>query len=73
MSANPNLQLAALYADAFRRFGFSCLWSKKPVCDPGTEHARIIAHALRTEGGREAYGLARQIEDACDAIDLAAA
>jgi hypothetical protein len=73
MSAEPQALVGALYADAFRQFGHACLWSKKPVRHPTTEHARIIARSLRIEGGREAYALAREIEEACDAADLAAA
>ena len=72
MSTDPKARLEDLYADAFRRFGHSCLWSKQPVRDPGVDHARIFAHALRTEGGREAYALAGQIEDACDAVEITA-
>jgi hypothetical protein len=73
MSTDPKARLAELYAEAFRRFGAACLWSKQPVPDPGVDHARIVARALRTEGGREAYALARRIEEACDAVDIAAA
>lgn len=62
-----------LYAEAFSRFGISCLWSKQPVRTPTVEHARIIADALRAEGGREAYVLAREIDEACDAADRSAA
>ncbi len=73
MSAKPQTLVQDLYAKAFQQFGASCLWSREPVRDPTTAHARIIAHALRVEGGREAYSLAREIEEACDAADLAAA
>lgn len=72
MPASPDPSLQDLYADAFSRFGSSCLWSKKPVSHPTADHARIIAHSLRIEGGRDAYLLARQIEEACDAADFAA-
>jgi hypothetical protein len=65
--------LADLYADAFSRFGASCLWSKQPVDAPTARHARIVAEALRTEGGRDAYALAREIDEACDAADRPAA
>jgi hypothetical protein len=69
-SLNPSLQ--DLYAEAFSRFGSSCLWSKRPVAQATAEHARIIARSLRIEGGREAYLLGRQIEEVCDATDFAA-
>jgi hypothetical protein len=65
--------LKDLYAEAFSRFGIACLWSKKPVRVPTVQHARIIADALRLEGGCEAYVLAREIDEACDAADRPAA
>ena len=72
MSEQPAALLRTLYAEAFSRFGPSCLWSKQPRSDPTVDEARIIARCLRVEGGREAYELARRIEEACDAADLAA-
>lgn len=71
MSAHSRYVLATLYAEAFERFGYSCLWSKKPCTNPTAEHARIIAGVLRIEGDRDAYDLARQLEAACDAADAA--
>ena len=73
MCEQPQEVLEALYAEAFSRFGTACLWSKQPCRHPTTEHARIIARTLRAEGGRNAYALARRIEEACDAADSAAA
>jgi hypothetical protein len=73
MTLEPRKLLSELYADAFVRFGSSCLWSKQPVHAPTPEHARIIAHSLKVEGGADAYALARRIEEACDAVDRSAA
>jgi hypothetical protein len=73
VSAQPRTVLSTLYTEAFLRFGHACLWSKKPCRHPTAEHARIIARCLRVEGGRDAYELARRIEEACDAADCAAA
>jgi hypothetical protein len=67
------ITLGRLYADAFSRFGASCLWSKTPVRHPTAQHARVIAEALRIEGGPAAYALAREIDEACDAADASAA
>lgn len=66
-------RLEGLYAEAFSRFGTACLWSKQPVRHPTVAHARIIADALRVEGGREAYVLAAELDEACDAVDRPAA
>ena len=40
------ITLGRLYADAFSRFGASCLWSKTPVRHPTAQHAKVIAEAL---------------------------
>lgn len=58
-----------LYERAFAEYGVKCLWSWAPVGNPTPEHARVIARALKSEGGRSARELAWKIEDACDAAD----
>jgi hypothetical protein len=73
MSQVAAAHLSSLYEEAFERFQYACLWSKKPVENPTSTHARIIAGSLRSEGGRSAYELARRIEEACDAVDLVSA
>jgi hypothetical protein len=69
--ANARSHIARLYARAFAEFGAECLWSRKPVRSVTTEHARVIAQALKREGGVEAYRMARELEEACDAADSA--
>ena len=65
--------LRRLYEQASREFGTECLWSRRPVRDPGSAHARIIAQALRDNGGSAAHRLGRDLQEACDAVDRASA
>lgn len=67
----PEEELATLYADAYRRYGVLCLWSKRPVERPGAGNARSVATCLRLEGDSEARRLALQLEEAADAVDAA--
>lgn len=69
---NRNLRsnsLDQLYARAFSEYGIKCLWSWRQIKNPSSGHARVIARALRAEGGRAARELSWKIEDACDAAD----
>lgn len=58
-------RLTALYLDAFRRFGATCLWSKRPVPPVTPAAARAVAYSLKREGDREAWMLAGLMEKLC--------
>jgi hypothetical protein len=64
---SEDAEIAALYAQAFARFGTVALWSLRPVAEPTAEDARAITRALRTHGGMEGRRLAERIERLCDA------
>ena len=54
----------ALYRHAFEAFGAAALWNKVRIENPTTEHALVIAKALRVEGDKRARQLAEDIERA---------
>lgn len=56
---------AALYFQAFERYGASALWSSRPVPSPTPADALAITHSLRVEGDLAARALAEKIEQAC--------
>lgn len=67
---SPQSELvAALYREAFERYGASALWSSRPVPDPCAEDALAITRSLRVEGDLDARRLAERIEQACRAVD----
>jgi hypothetical protein len=59
---------AALYHEAFERFGAQALWNKRRLQAPEPEDALVIARALRIEGDLHARRLAERIEKACRAV-----
>jgi hypothetical protein len=59
--------VAALYREAFERYGARFLWSRKPSAEPTIRQALVIADALRREGNRETMELVMRIEEACRA------
>jgi hypothetical protein len=60
-------EIAALYAEAFSRYGVQALWSRKPSRSPTIAMALVIAEALRREGDMACWGFAQRIEQACRA------
>jgi hypothetical protein len=59
---------AALYRQAFQRYGAQALWNKRILEAPRPDDALVIARALRIEGDIEARRLAERIEQACRAL-----
>jgi hypothetical protein len=70
MSADPKTQLAALYADAFRRFGHSCLWSawaaaaKSPGLSPDGIIEALRARARFTDAHLSQERLTKRLDAA---------
>ncbi len=62
----------ALYRQAFEVFGAAALWNKARLENPTSEHALIIAKALRIEGDMRARQLAEDIERAVGGAPSAA-
>ena len=58
---------AALYRQAFAKYGTQALWNRRMLDDPSPEDALVVARALRIEGDRMAREVAEQIESACRA------
>jgi hypothetical protein len=56
-----------LYAEAFRRFFPSVLWSYRQVPDPKPANGLSISHALKQQGGMAARRFAERLERACHA------
>jgi hypothetical protein len=59
--------LRALYAEAFRDYGFRALWSSRRVDQPTIADLLAITESLRVEGGLLGRQLAEQIVTACRA------
>jgi hypothetical protein len=59
--------VAALYREAFERYGAKFLWNRKPSAEPTVAQAMIVAAALRREGNMESLTLVARIEEACRA------
>jgi hypothetical protein len=60
-------EVAALYAEAFARYGVAVLWSRKPSQSPSIAMALVIAENLRREGDMACRAFAHRIEQACRA------
>ena len=58
---------AALYREAFARFGAHARWSRTPSAAPTITQALVVAQGLRNEGSMLARPLAAAIEEACRA------
>ncbi len=63
--ATPDI--AALYAEAFARFGAESLWRRRQAAEPTLGECLVVAAVLRREGGMPAHRLALRIEDGCRA------
>ena len=59
--------VAALYREAFRRFGTQALWSRREGAAPTIAQALVIAESLRRDGDLACRALAQEIEAACHA------
>lgn len=59
--------VAALYREAYARYGVSALWSRRAREAPTIAMALVVADALRREGDMEARRFAARIEEACRA------
>jgi len=60
--------IAALYRQAFQKFGVQCLWSRRPSAQPTIAQALVVAECLRREGNLESRALAARIEGSCRAV-----
>lgn len=65
----PPQTLREAYQRAFRDFGTLALWNMRPLPDPSSEDAMVVARALRIEGNMAARCLAEQIERLARAPD----
>jgi hypothetical protein len=59
--------VAALYREAFDKFGTRSLWSRRPSPNPTIAQALVVAQSLRREGDMTTRPLAARIEEACRA------
>jgi hypothetical protein len=59
--------IAALYHEAFARFGTQSLWNRSPSTTPTIAQALVIAQCLRREGNMKARPLVARIEEASNA------
>ncbi len=60
--------VAALYHEAFRRFGAAMLWQWRELERPTIAQALAVADSLRSEGNLASRALAVRIEAACRAV-----
>jgi hypothetical protein len=59
--------IAALYREAFERFGTLSLWNREPSARPTIAQALVVAESLRRHGNMTSRPLAVRIEQACRA------
>nr|WP_294505005.1 hypothetical protein [uncultured Rhodopila sp.] len=57
--------VAALYREAFSKFGAAALWNRRPSDHPTIAQALAVAESLRREGNMQSRPLAVGIEQAC--------
>ena len=60
--------VAALYHEAFRRFGAAMLWQWRELERPTIAQALAVADSLRSEGNLASRAVAVRIEAACRAV-----
>jgi hypothetical protein len=61
------LEIARLYAQAFREYGAQALWARRASAMPTIAQALVVAENLRREGNLQSRALAGEIERACRA------
>jgi hypothetical protein len=60
-------EVAALYREAFEKFGTQSLWSRRRSEQPTIAQAIVLAEILRREGDMKTFRFAARIEAACRA------